>query len=184
MRQIGTFSQSSCSAQSFPFFPGVPGFALPWSLLQVRQILFMGVSQSPHSQRLGVIWGLSPVQKNMASTFLRIDAISMLVLGTLWKGQDGTQESGEEERDHLENGYLLMQKDTWKFVQCLVSPVLAKFCSFWGSKVSTCPRGYLTLLLPRPQPCVLVLQSEEQTGTPSVLSPVESIHGTSWSCRF
>lgn len=34
----------------------------------------------------------------------------------------------EEERDHLENGYLLMQ-DTWQFVQCLVSPVLAKFCS-------------------------------------------------------
>lgn len=35
----------------------------------------------------------------------------------------------EEERDHLENGHLLMQKDTWQFVPCLVSPVSAKFCS-------------------------------------------------------
>lgn len=88
----------------------------------------MGRSQSPHSLRLEIIRGLIPVQKNMASTFHE-DRCCLCCPGDPMEGTEwDTVGRREEERD-LENGYLLMQKDRQQFEQCLVSPVLAQFCS-------------------------------------------------------
>lgn len=94
--------------------------------------------------------------------------------GTGW----GTEGRREEERDHLGNSGLLMQ-DTWQFVQCLVSPVLAKFhgfhvsLRFHGFHVS--PWVSYTASNKASAPWLL-LQSEEHLGTPSDLSSLKSTY--------